>query len=134
MITNFSIFIAVSSSFSLQFRAREHPGSTTQPQQPAGDVGASAGRVRCQHRKIFCQLPTGRCRKRCSLCFPNRRRPGCGERESPHAHDISRDSIKVACNAFSIHSYHCLFCQSYHLMLIEIKLNVENDFNLELIV
>ena len=64
----------------MQFRAGEHPGVATQPHQPAGDVGASSGGVRRQHREILRHLPTGQCRKCCPRCVPDRRRPGCGER------------------------------------------------------
>ena len=65
----------------MQFRAGEHPGVAAQPHQPAGDVGASSGGVRRQHREILRHLRTGQRRKRCPRCIPDRRRPGCGERE-----------------------------------------------------
>lgn len=65
----------------MQFRAGEHPGVAAQPHQPAGDVGASSGGVRRQHREILRHLRTGQRRKRCPRCIPDRRRPGCGERQ-----------------------------------------------------
>lgn len=64
---------------SVQLGAGEHPGGASQPQQPAGDMGAAPGGVRHQHREILCQLPSGRRREHRPLRIPDGWRPGCGE-------------------------------------------------------
>lgn len=51
---------------SLQLGARERAGGTSQPQQPAGDVGATSGRLRRRHREVLRPVLAG---------WPGRLRP-----------------------------------------------------------